>query len=170
MTVKELKAEAKARGFKGYSRLRKSELEALLGKDEKKVAKTVKELRFEAKALGLKGYSRLSKKELEAVIAVLTSSQEVIDFEAVILDAAREIAAADPMRMFYRTDKLFDAVSDKMDHATFERECLKLRDSGKLGLHTGDARFYSTEEVSKWVYEQFTGTMTHRYGTFNVAA
>ena len=75
-TLKDLQAEAKALGLKGYSKLKKSDLQQLLNDQGAPATPapaapakptsnlTVKQLQAEAKALGLKGYSKLNKAEL----------------------------------------------------------------------------------------------------------
>lgn len=67
MTVKKLREEAKRRGLKGFSRLRKADLVALLAGDavpSTPATMTVVALRAECKARGLRGYSRLTKAAL----------------------------------------------------------------------------------------------------------
>jgi hypothetical protein len=72
-TVKQLKAECKKKGIKGYSKLKKAELinfcsvtDAISGTEKAKKGKkiTVKELKVMCKKLKIKGYSKWRKAEL----------------------------------------------------------------------------------------------------------
>jgi len=72
-TVKQLKAECKKKGIKGYSKLKKAELinfcsvtDAISGTEKAKKGKkyTVKQLRAECKKLKIKGYSKWRKADL----------------------------------------------------------------------------------------------------------
>lgn len=64
-TIKELKAECKKKGIKGYSKLKKSELILHCSvSDARKKNITVKELRQQCKKLKIKGYSKWKKAEL----------------------------------------------------------------------------------------------------------
>ena len=64
-TVKQLKAECKRKGIKGYSKLKKSELILHCSvSDARKKKITVKELRQQCKKLKIKGYSKWKKAEL----------------------------------------------------------------------------------------------------------
>ena len=72
VTVKELREQAKVAGIKGYSRMRKAELEAALsepsGKISEEVSKgkvTMKEKRARAKAAGKREESRIRKAKME---------------------------------------------------------------------------------------------------------
>jgi len=64
-TIKQLKAECKRKGIKGYSKLKKSELILHCSvSDARKKNITVKELRQQCKKLKIKGYSKWKKAEL----------------------------------------------------------------------------------------------------------
>jgi hypothetical protein len=70
LNVKQLRAECKKKGIKGYSKWKKAELQKrCLGKKQaKKQAKksmTVKALKAECKRKGIKGYSKLKKAQLQ---------------------------------------------------------------------------------------------------------
>ena len=78
-TVQSLRAEAKAKGVVGYSKMKKAELlEAVAHPELHRVRKTparkegagptVKDLKAIAKQAGLKGYSGRKKSELEAIL------------------------------------------------------------------------------------------------------
>lgn len=77
-TLSQLRAEAKAKGIVGYSKLRKAELLQWLAHPEGHMTRktparahmgpTVKQLQQEAKARGLKGFYGRNKAELEAML------------------------------------------------------------------------------------------------------
>ena len=73
MTVRELRAEAKALGLRGYSRLRKAALLAMVERARLRPtiqhSWTVAELRAECRRRGLRGWSRLRKAELVELLA-----------------------------------------------------------------------------------------------------
>lgn len=73
MTVRELRAEAKRLGLRGYSRLRKASLlvmvERARGRRTVQDVRTVAGLREECRARGLRGWSRLRKAELIELLA-----------------------------------------------------------------------------------------------------
>lgn len=82
MTVLELRTECRNRGLRGYSKLRKADLVALLAGDVvvgdgvSPPTPTVVELRAEAKLRGLRGYSRLRKGELLQLLGVRSKSDD----------------------------------------------------------------------------------------------
>ncbi len=70
LNVKQLKAECKKKGIKGYSKMKKAELQknCLGTKQAKKQAMksmTIKQLKAECKRKGIKGYSKMRKAELQ---------------------------------------------------------------------------------------------------------
>lgn len=79
MTVCELRAEARRRGLRGYSKLRKAELIAFLAGDlvpAKPASPTVVSLRAECKSRGLRGYSRLRKSALLKLLDMAPPTDE----------------------------------------------------------------------------------------------
>ena len=79
MTVRQLRAEAKALGLRGYSRLRKAALLAMVERAKSRPAtrsQTVADLRAECRARGLRGWSRLRKAELIELLANTRSLAE----------------------------------------------------------------------------------------------
>lgn len=79
MTVTQLRAACKSRGLRGYSKLRKAELERMLAAPVE-TRQTVASLRAEAKRRGLRGYSRLTKAGLISLLASTARLSSCIGF------------------------------------------------------------------------------------------
>ena len=96
VTLRELRKQAKSRGLRGYSRLRKSDLIDFLANPP--VHYTVRELKQQARERGLRGYSRLRKAEL---IDLLLG----------------KLVIKEPVKTTVKTGKLEDLKFVPMDHA-----------------------------------------------------
>lgn len=147
MTVKELKKLAKAQGVKGYSRMRKAELEKILNVPATPATLTVKVLRQLAKANGIKGYSKMRKSELLAIInaqpvtTIKTKSLE--ELEADLRKAFEKhafIACNDRAKIFDLRKEL------DCSFETFDALIRKLRDEDKFYPLTGDKSLEADEE------------------------
>lgn len=96
-TVKELRAIAKERGLRGYSRLRKSDLVALLAGDAvlPKREPTVADLRTQCKERGMRGYSRLTKPALVKLLGTAppTDEQQIVAAIAALPSTIEETRA-----------------------------------------------------------------------------
>lgn len=88
MTVKELKAAAKEKGLRGYSKLRKAELEKLLSIPGK-FSQNCASLKAAARAAGIKGWYRMRKAELVAALEAV----KPVDIEAEVMAELAEMTA-----------------------------------------------------------------------------
>lgn len=98
MTVIELKRMAKDRGLRGYSRLKKADLERMLGVADDR--RTVRELQVAARQLQIAGRSRMNRAALVAAVqAAERQTARPVDLDAVIDECSHpspmEIAASE---------------------------------------------------------------------------
>ncbi len=156
-TVRELKAQCKAKGLRGYSKLRKAELYALLEIAQPPTI-TVAQLRIEARRLGIVGRSKMRKIELLTAIVAEREAEAATAAEAATEATQAGTGWADVLGV----DHLADFATVKAAYRTLVAKAHP--DAGG-----NEADFYAIQnayELAETVYENRTtaNTPTLRIG------